>query len=831
MHNLQTSIQKLIVGGLIFALLLSGCNTDLSKNSVPSDVQVDTSLELDQYASSAEVSFSVTLPKLTLVDQKYSIEILDEVTGLGMNSFRYPLEKVNDTTYQVKLPFVLGSVVKYRYIREGNIPVVEYSALGKQVRYRLVYVDRPIQINDIVAVWGDLSAETPYGRITGQVINQESKSPLPDVFICAGGVQTLTASDGSFILAGLTPGIHNLVAYSLDGNYTIFQQEAKIAVNSTTPAFIEISPKKLVNITFKVSIPDSNLQGVPMRLIGNTYSLGNTFADLDGGLSTIASRAPLMVYQPDGTYEITLQLPSGFDLRYKYSLGDGLWNAEHKTNGEFAVRQFIIPDQDTVIEEHVESWSAGNNAPVSFTLTVPAYTPESDTISIQFNPYSWTEPITMWSLGENKWLYVLYSPLNMVGTVSYRFCRNDACGIGDDAQTIGNDAMGYQFTTSTSSQAMQNEITDWAYWAPLSDPTTLIAPEISKKSPSFIAGVELRDSLNLAWLPHESVGFSNIQSMGANMVVLTPNWYFTQIDSPLIEAVPGKSLLMADIYQQVNLAKNNQLNFAIYPQIGGSDAEINDFWNYANKDAGWWQSWFDRYETFIFNFADLAQQSGASALILGDDRITPALPQSTLMDGTSSGVPDDVATERWNTIIDGVRSRFSGQLFWNVAYSGKDAVLPAWIDNCDQIYLTWNAESSPTLSYTKDGLSSIFQSYFENGIIDIYQTTGKPIIVVAQFPSAVGAVTNCVSENGVCLNSADLELPGRDPTSVAVSLTEQLDLYDALLSTINQYDWVNGFISRGYNPILQMQDKSASINGKPAADLLWYWYPKLLGTK
>ncbi|MEN6480722.1 MAG: hypothetical protein ABFD29_00885, partial [Anaerolineaceae bacterium] len=201
------------------------------------------------------------------------------------------------------------------------------------------------------------------------------------------------------------------------------------------------------------------------------------------------------------------------------------------------------------------------------------------------------------------------------------------------------------------------------------------------------------------------------------------------------------------------------------------------------------------------------------------------------MDGTSSGVPDDVATERWNALIDGVRSRFSGQLFWSVAYSGKDVVLPAWIDNFDQIYLTWNAESSPTLSYTKDSLFSIIQSYFENEIIDIYQTTGKPIIVVAQFPSAGGAVTNCVSENNVCLNSADLELPGRDPASVAVSLTEQRDLYEALLSTINQYDWVNGFISRGYNPILQMQDKSPSINGKPAADLLWYWYPKLLGTK
>jgi hypothetical protein len=26
-----------------------------------------------------------------------------------------------------------------------------------------------------------------------------------------------------------------------------------------------------------------------------------------------------------------------------------------------------------------------------------------------------------------------------------------------------------------------------------------------------------------------------------------------------------------------------------------------------------------------------------------------------------------------------------------------------------------------------------------------------------------------------------------------------------------------------------LQDKSASIYGKPVADLIWYWFPRLLG--
>jgi hypothetical protein len=26
-----------------------------------------------------------------------------------------------------------------------------------------------------------------------------------------------------------------------------------------------------------------------------------------------------------------------------------------------------------------------------------------------------------------------------------------------------------------------------------------------------------------------------------------------------------------------------------------------------------------------------------------------------------------------------------------------------------------------------------------------------------------------------------------------------------------------------------LQDKSASVHSKPAADILWYWYPRMLG--
>jgi hypothetical protein len=60
-------------------------------------------------------------------------------------------------------------------------------------------------------------------------------------------------------------------------------------------------------------------------------------------------------------------------------------------------------------------------------------------------------------------------------------------------------------------------------------------------------------------------------------------------------------------------------------------------------------------------------------------------------------------------------------------------------------------------------------------------------------------------------------------------MQQQVDIYDAMFNAINARSWVSGFVSRGYFSPVVLLDKSASIYGKPAADLLWYWFPRLLG--
>ncbi|MBI1854850.1 MAG: hypothetical protein HYR93_03120 [Chloroflexi bacterium] len=114
----------------------------------------------------------------------------------------------------------------------------------------------------------------------------------------------------------------------------------------------------------------------------------------------------------------------------------------------------------------------------------------------------------------------------------------------------------------------------------------------------------------------------------------------------------------------------------------------------------------------------------------------------------------------------------------------------------------------------------------------------KPLIIALAYPSASGAATGCLPApvpqaqandgKGGCLDWTALNQPN-NPGSVSLDLQAQADIYEVMLNAINTRPWVGGIVSRGYYPPAMLQDKSASVHGKPAADLLWYWFPRLTG--
>ena len=310
--------QRVFIMGVMLALIGQACTFTLFKNPFETTPAVQTPVDITATGTPqpvAQTNFIVTLPEPLQANESLTLLVMDEVTGLTLNQTEFPMSARDSLTYTATLPLPYNSVVKYRYARRGASVTMEDTSLGSAIRYRMHYVSVPSDVQDIVSDWGDRSYSRPTGVILGQVYNADTGAPLPNMLVTAGGIQHITDSLGRFELSGLPVGTHNLLAYSIDGMYRPFEQGALVADNQTTIVDIRVSPVKLVNVTFIVSVPSATVPGVPVRIAGNLLQLGNTFADLQGGVSTTTDRMPILSLQADVRYAMTLGLPAGTHIQ------------------------------------------------------------------------------------------------------------------------------------------------------------------------------------------------------------------------------------------------------------------------------------------------------------------------------------------------------------------------------------------------------------------------------------------------------------------------------------------------------------------------------------
>jgi hypothetical protein len=735
---------------------------------------------------------------------------------------------VDAQTYTLKLPVPANSTVKYRYLLTGNTQAIEDTSADAAVRYRMLYATGPTAVRDIVASWTGQPFTGASGSIQGQVYNASSNAPVPNILVTAGGISCVTDSAGRFNLSGLPVGDHNLVAYAMDGGFHTFEQGARVAADLVTPVQVRMNPAAMVNVVFTVSVPANTQPGAPVRIAGNLLQFGNTFAELDGGLSTVADRMPTMTLQSDGRYALTISLPAGADLTYKYTLGDGFWNAEHKSSGEFVLRRLIVPEANTSVQDTVETWQAGPSAPIQFEVSVPADTPAADVVYIQFNPYAWTEPIPMWPLGSSRWAYKLYGPLNVLGRFGYRYCRAGQCGVADDAATPGFSHPGRSVTTSLTAQDLQDTVSGWTGFQQ-TGPNQIVGTTVVSRGGNFAAGVEFLPSYAPDWLASNPQAVQNVQGIYANWLLLTPTWTYTRANPLVFGVVPGSDPLWSDSLMMAAQAKALNLNVAFFPVPRTPAGTMADWWRAAPRDAAWWNNWFDRYHEFAINYADLASQSGATALVLGGEAVLPALPGG-LIDGQPSGVPSDAET-RWRVILADVRTHYKGQLWWALPYRPAGLVsAPAFVADVDVVYLLWNAPLSDQSSPAMDAMSMEAGRLLDQEVAPYLSMVQKPVVIGLAVPSITGTANACPADGrGGCLDWPLLSPPNPDSPSVFLDMDSQETVYEAMLNAVNSRNWISGLVSRGYYPPTILLDKSASVHGKPAADLLWYWFPRFLG--
>lgn len=819
--------------GLLLALFLlisaAGCSSlDLPQATAEPPPLVPAG---EQNIPEALITFYVEIPADTPPDEPILLSVLDEVTGLALNARRYSMEKVDEAHYKIALPFKQGSTIKYRYSRRAEILAEEHTSNGRAVRYRLFQAINPGEVHDIVARWNDTVFNGPAGRVTG-TITDENGSPVAGALVAAGGAQAFSAGDGSFLIEGLPQGTHNLTIYALDGKFQPFQQGALVAEGSNTPANIQVSGTQTVDITFLVHVPEDTVPAVPLRMAGNLLQLGNTYGNLAGGVSTLATRMPALASLPDNTYGIILALPVGADVRYKYTLGDGFWNTERGADGSITLRQLIVPDTPIVIEDVIQTWHVGDTKEITFDLMVPESTPADDSISIQFNPYGWTESIPMWHLGGQRWAYILFSPLDMVDQIGYRYCRAGQCGHADDARTPGEFTSGQIVQTSTDRLGIPDQVEQWAWLESELPPVSVTDTKVPKRGPEFVAGIEFQEFYHPSWDPLFPAALDDVAETGANWLVLTPSWSYTHLTPPVLEPIPGQDALWGDTFNTIQQAKGREINVALRP-VPNFPTATSEWWASAPRDFSWWVSWFDNYRAFALHHADLAARSGAQTLILGGEWMLPALPGGTLANGSLSGVPID-AEERYQSIISEVRMRFDGTIAWALPHPEGLKSPPEFLNSVDQIMLSWSAPLASDAEASAADLQAEAERILTNGVYSLWltwkpETENKSIIISLAYPSAGGILTGCLPDPIVeCLPPRSLNYPAPDYPLLELDMKAQAQAYDAVLAAINSQDWIDGVVSSGYYPPTVLHDKSTSVHGKPAEGVLRSWYTRFL---
>ena len=358
------------------------------------------------------VTFQVLLPENSTGDEPLYLTLLDTLTGELINPLHLEMQKDGERSYTVEVSAPVGSVLEYRYtLGEGKLP--EAGKAGVNFSHRRFYVDGPAHVvTDVIVVWRGEEIEFEDGAIHGQIVSAEGGAALGNIVINVSGVETRSSVDGEFIVGGLQQGLHNIVALSPSGDYLPFQQGALVAAGTETPAVFEMQPVEALTVNFLVSLPEDHVPGVPLFLISNLAGQQKLQPDS---------------YNAEGQAVFTVELPSLQDIRYKYSLGDGFWNAEHLATGEYLTRQIILdPEMDgIVIADQVGSWQAGRSAPIWFEASLAA--PQGEAPYIQFRFTDWTEAIQMWPLGEGQYAYKLNSPTNFAAPLQYRYCQDAFC--------------------------------------------------------------------------------------------------------------------------------------------------------------------------------------------------------------------------------------------------------------------------------------------------------------------------------------------------------------------------------------------------------------------
>ena len=261
----------------------------------------------------------------------------------------------------------------------------------------------------------------------------------------------------------------------------------------------------------------------------------------------------------------------------------------------------------------------------------------------------------------------------------------------------------------------------------------------------------------------------DLSVVGANTVALNVWWFQqTPTSTTIAEDDTRYSSTMSSIQHAVDTIHSLGMNVLLKPMLDVDDGTWRAQITPSNVNA-----WFSSYTSFMNTFADFAEQNRSKGV--------------TMMSVGCEMNSMEQYTSQWNTLIDGVRSRYGGQLTYAANWGstsvgtnnnvGGYATVPWW-NKLDAIGIDAYFPISNTNNPTEAQLQSSWNNLANN--IENWRNglglTQKVIFTEVGYQSADGASQTPWGVSG----------------SPPVDQQEQADSYQALLTTMSSRSWYDG---------------------------------------
>jgi hypothetical protein len=763
-------------------------------------------------------TFLVTIPKSLPIDTSLNIEWINPIDARVPISERVSLEKLDDFHYQVDVPVDKYALLTYRYIIEGNVQTIETGWDGKPVPCRTFFITSHSRIQDNVIAFGNEHVNNPTGWIEGKITVTDRSVPPSDILINIAGIIGVSQADGSFHIRNIPTGTHNLTIYSPDGTITPIQQQAIIEDGTITPLNVEIPARKFVTATFILKTPQMTPAHANIRIFGSTTRLGNTHAGLFGGINPAPLLAPNLTRQSSDEWILVINLPAGEEIKYTYSLGDPVINAEQFLNNQVPFRTILVPQEDFVIEDKVQFWGSATVHPISVNFTPPPFTEDDDVIQVQVFTDSWSEPIPMWTKENGEFSYTYFPTSNNSGDIRFRFCRSFHCGLLTGE--TGGEFIG-AINETEEPQELSVIGSSWINFQQPVSPTVVDTGDYKPEKSMYTTGIELSDSFRAGWVPLFPGTLKAIKELKANLIIIPVSATFRSADPVWLTSDLSMNPSSQFIRQMANQARNAGISVYLQPVVTYAST-ADSFWNTFSKNEESWDEWMLEISNFFHQVIFLAKEIQVDGVVIGDETFSMVLAQST-ENHLLAGQYRSESKIIWDELIKGWVDSTEIPVYLGIRLNDLISMDASSIQPFDGIYLLDLGNiaigSIEPVSFAEKTARTL-----DDAVFPIISGSKKKVLIGLDYPSTIYIDSVCTAFPSQCLSPKLLNFPAPIQPDLELSTATQTSLYNAVMPEIVKRDWIEGIVSRRYLIPGGYQDQSSSIIGKPASNVVWYWF-------